>query len=147
MSSIASPQDNLAFGRRLSAVRATTGLSQIAFAEQLGLSLRAYADYERGEREAPVALFRALLHQFGIDPIWMLSGEGDTPQKAGARTTDFMQVVGIMEKIDAALALKRRKPTQPQRARILRLLYALAQQHGQITEAEVEHAVSAVVTR
>lgn len=147
MSSIVSSADNAAFGRRLAAVRATTGLSQTAFAETLGLSLRAYANYERGEREAPVALFRALFEQFGIDPIWMLSGEDETPQKAGARTTDFMQVVGIMGKIDAALALKRKKPTQQQRARILRLLYALALQRGQLSDSEVEHAVSAVVTR
>jgi transcriptional regulator with XRE-family HTH domain len=95
MSKVSSSDDNAAFGRRLTAVRATTGLSQSAFADALGLSLRAYANYERGEREAPVALFRALFERFGIDPIWLLSGADDTPQKAAARAMDFALVERI----------------------------------------------------
>lgn len=90
MTSISTAHDNAALGRRLAAVRAETGLSQTAFAKALGLSLRAYANYERGEREMPVALFRALYKTYGIDPGWLLNGPADQPVKrssaAGIRT-------------------------------------------------------------
>jgi len=85
MSSISSPESNKDLGRRLQAVRATTGLSQGEFAASLGLSLRAYANYERGEREMAVAVFRALFEVHGIDPAWLLVGPGDRPVMAPRR--------------------------------------------------------------
>ena len=147
MSSIANPGDNAAFGRRLAAVRATTGLSQTAFAETLGLSLRAYANYERGEREAPVALFRGLFEQHGIDPIWLLSGTDDVPQKAAVRTTDFALVERITRQIDARLAALRKKMKPEQRVRVLRALYALSLERGQLSDSEVEQVMSVAIAR
>lgn len=142
MSSIASPDDNAAFGRRLAMVRATTRLSQTAFAETLGLSLRAYANYERGEREAPVALFRALFEQYGIDPIWMLSGGDDTPQKAAARAMDFALVERITRQIDARLTAVRKRMKPAQRARVLRALYVLSLERGPLSDSQVEQVMS-----
>jgi transcriptional regulator with XRE-family HTH domain len=147
MSSIASAAENADFGRRLSLVRSTTGLSQTGFAESLGLSLRAYANYERGEREAPVALFRALFEQYGIDPMWLLSGTEDAPQKAAARAMDFALVERITRQIDARLAAVRKKMKPDHRARVLRALYALALERGRLTDAEVEHVVAVAVAK
>ncbi|MBS0576441.1 MAG: helix-turn-helix transcriptional regulator [Proteobacteria bacterium] len=141
MSSIASPEDNAAFGQRLAAVRAATGLSQTRFAETLGLSLRAYANYERGEREAPVALFRALFEQHGIDPIWMLSGTEPTPQRAAARALDFDLVERIDRLIDAYLTRARKKMKPTQRARVRRALYMLSLEGSSLSATQVEHII------
>lgn len=147
MSKVPSWEDNAAFGRRLVAVRASTGLSQSAFADSVGLSLRAYANYERGEREAPVALFRALFEQFGIDPVWMLSGADETPQKAAARAMDFALVERIVRQIDARLAVLRKKMKPEQRARVMRALYSLSVERGSLSDSEVEQVVSVAVAR
>lgn len=147
MSKLASCDENEAFGRRLIAVRASTGLSQGAFADALGVSLRAYANYERGEREAPVALHRALFEQFGIDPLWMLSGVDETPQKAAARAMDFALVERIVRQIDARLAVLSKKMKPEQRARVMRALYTLSVERGSLSESEVEQVVSVAVAR
>ncbi|MBS0290883.1 MAG: helix-turn-helix transcriptional regulator [Proteobacteria bacterium] len=142
MSSIASADDNAAFGRRLASVRATTGLNQTNFAATLGLSLRAYANYERGEREAPVALFRALFEQFGIDPIWMLSGTEPTPQRAAARALDFDLVERIDRLIESHLARARKKMKPAQRARVRRALYVLSMEGAALSPTQVEHLMA-----
>ncbi|MCI1711387.1 MAG: helix-turn-helix transcriptional regulator [Chiayiivirga sp.] len=146
MSKVSSSDDNAAFGRRLTAVRATTGLSQSAFADALGLSLRAYANYERGEREAPVALFRALFERFGIDPIWLLSGADDTPQKAAARAMDFALVERITRQIDSRLSGLRKKMKPEQRARLLRAIYTLSLARGAVDDSELDQVISAAVS-
>lgn len=84
MSQIATLDQNLAMGKRLAAVRAEAGLSQNAFAESLGLSPRAYANYERGEREAPTAVLRTIVEVYGVSPLWMLVGPGLVPVRATA---------------------------------------------------------------
>jgi transcriptional regulator with XRE-family HTH domain len=48
--------------------------SQFEFADTLGLSARAYANYERGEREMPAALLLRLYELFNVDPVWVLTG-------------------------------------------------------------------------
>lgn len=147
MSSIASPDQNDDLGQRLTAVRGTTGLSQGAFADTLGLSLRAYANYERGEREMPVALFRALYETYGIDPIWLLAGPGEQPVKAATRTMDFALVDTIVQCVDAELAAmgKRLKPAM--RLRILRAVYALSAEKGRLETGSVRELLSIAVRR
>ena len=147
MSSIATLDENVAFGRRLAAVRSTTGLSQGAFAATLGLSLRAFANYERGEREAPLALLRALFETYGIDPIWLLSGDSDTPKKAAARRMDFELVERITQKIDAQLASHRKKLKPEKRIQVLKALYSLALEHGKTTDSDVANVLSVAIRR
>ena len=89
MSKLSSEDDNLVMGRRLMAVRVASGLTQADFADKLGLSLRAYANYERGEREMPTALFRSLCETFRIDPLWQLTGPGEDPGLVGRRVLDM----------------------------------------------------------
>lgn len=135
------------FGRRLAAVRASTGLSQTAFAQTLGLSLRAYANYERGEREAPVALFREILEQYGIDPIWLLSGSGDVPQKTAARVMDFDFVDRMSQAINERLDAAGKRLKQEQRNTILRALYEMSLEQGEPSEADIKRLVSVAVGR
>jgi transcriptional regulator with XRE-family HTH domain len=147
MSSIASREQNVQFGRRLAAVRASTGLSQTAFAQTLGLSLRAYANYERGEREAPVALFREILEQYGIDPIWLLSGSGDVPQKTAARVMDFDFVDRMSQAINERLDAAGKRLKQEQRNTILRALYEMSLEQGEPSEADIKRLISVAISR
>ena len=70
MSKLSNDDQNIASGRRLVAIREESGLTQEEFADRLGLSLRAYANYERGEREIPTALFRAKLPYASVSAFW-----------------------------------------------------------------------------
>lgn len=78
MSNIASTNENVTIGRRLATLRQKLGFSQRDFAEKLEVSLRAYQNYERGEREIPAGLIRALYEVFRVQPVWLLLG-GDDP--------------------------------------------------------------------
>ncbi len=147
MSSIASPDQNIDLGQRLTKVRGTTGLSQAAFANTLGLSLRAYANYERGEREMPVALFRALYEIYGIDPVWLLAGPGEDPVKAATRTMDFALVDTIVQCVDTELAAMGRVLKPAMRQRILRALYALSAEKGHLEPDSARELLSIAVRR
>jgi Predicted transcriptional regulators len=68
-------------GIRLRAIRraAPQGgkfMSQGEFATALGLSLRAYQNYERGERPISKDLISSVVGVFGISTDWLLFGEG-----------------------------------------------------------------------
>ena len=147
MSSIASPDLNADLGQRLTRVRDTTGLSQAAFADTLGLSLRAYANYERGEREMPVALYRALYEIYGIDPVWLLAGSGEQPVKAATRTMDFALVDTIIQCVDTELAAMGKVLKPAMRIRILRALYALSAEKGRLDVGSVRDLLSIAVRR
>lgn len=75
MSKLATDDDRKAFGERLLLVRMWVYQSQFEFADTLGLAPRAYANYERGEREMPAAVFLRLYELFRVDPVWLLTGE------------------------------------------------------------------------
>lgn len=61
---------------RLLSVRKHVGLTQAAFAKKFGLSSRAYASYELGERELPSSLAIMLHDELSVSPTWLLTGEG-----------------------------------------------------------------------
>ncbi|MEW6646519.1 MAG: helix-turn-helix transcriptional regulator [Pseudomonadota bacterium] len=61
--------------RRASA-RGGKPMSQKELAEALGLSLRAYQNYERGDRPISQNLISAVMSVFGISPYWLLLGDG-----------------------------------------------------------------------
>lgn len=45
------------FSERLIQMRKSKGISQSAFAKEIGVSMRTYQDYEYGEREPQVTIF------------------------------------------------------------------------------------------
>jgi SOS-response transcriptional repressor LexA len=65
----------LGLGGRIRAVRGD--LSQQEFADRLGTSAQTIGRYERDERSPDAAFVRALMDRFGIDPRWLVTGEGE----------------------------------------------------------------------
>ena len=61
---------------RLATVRKDADLTQTEFAGRVGISRRAYVNYERGEREIPSAFVIKLYDNFSISPNWILLGKG-----------------------------------------------------------------------
>ncbi|MFL9996301.1 helix-turn-helix transcriptional regulator, partial [Paraburkholderia sediminicola] len=57
---MSSGESHADYHQRIAQVRQHFELSQAKMAERLGLSLRGYANYERGERAIPIDLVRAL---------------------------------------------------------------------------------------
>lgn len=60
---------------RLKRLRKHFGLSMPAFAKRIGVSPRAYLNYERGERELPLSGFKGVVLAFNVDIAWLLLGE------------------------------------------------------------------------
>lgn len=110
-------------GQRLSAVRSVSGLSQLEFAERLEVSGRAYAGYERGEREIPVALFRSLAERQGVDPLWMLLGTDQRPQLTRGRKLDEKLLEAIIQMLEEWQDKYHKIFKPAKKARLIRLLY------------------------
>lgn len=76
---MASTIEDVEVGARLRLLRMQSDLSQRQFADWLGISLRAYQNYERGERRIPADVVLMLSKSAGINQGWLLSGTG--PQR------------------------------------------------------------------
>ena len=122
-------------------MRAHFALSQTALAQRLGISLRAYQNYERGEREVPVALVHALYEQFRVDPVWLLTGAGSMmlaeDQHKRLDQTLLDRVVEAVEKFEADL----KKPLSVEhKSRLIGLLYEKSQLLNEVTGAKLSPA-------
>lgn len=53
----------------LKAIRESSGMNQLDFAKSLGLSERAYRNYERGSRSLPQGIRCSVLEHYGDDPV------------------------------------------------------------------------------
>lgn len=67
--------------RRFLAIRIEHKLSQQAFADALGISLRSEQNYERGARKIPSDVLFTASKVFNIDLIWILEGTGEKPRR------------------------------------------------------------------
>lgn len=125
MSSI---NENFPYHARVGAVRAHFSLSQTAMAERVGISLRAYQNYERGEREVPVVLVHALYETFRVDPVWLLTGVGPMilveDRGSGLDQVLLDRVVGAVEKFETDL---RKALSVEHKSRLIGLLYEKSQ--------------------
>jgi transcriptional regulator with XRE-family HTH domain len=61
-------------GARLAITRNETGLSQTEMAREIGVSLRAYHSYEKGDRGLPIEALVMLHAKFNSDVNWVLLG-------------------------------------------------------------------------
>ena len=128
---MSSSTDHGNYHQRVAQVREHLELSQDKMARQLGLSLRAYANYERGERAIPIELLRGLYEQFAVDPVWLLTGEGnmvfdrDVRYRLDQKTLDnvLMAVERIEQRLPVPLDAKKK-------ARLVGLLYEQCQLLG-----------------
>jgi transcriptional regulator with XRE-family HTH domain len=128
MSMSSSTNESHQYHQRVGKLRERFALSQTEMAERVGLSLRAYQNYERGEREVPVALVRALYAEFRVNPVWLLTGSGsmimseEQPMRLDQKLLD--RVVDAVEKfetgLDQALSVEHK-------SRLIGLLYEKSQ--------------------
>lgn len=133
MSKLSSEEENAASGRRLAAIRSANQMTQHEFAESLGLSARAYANYERGEREMPTSLFKSLVEVFGIDPLWLLTGsDTDLMYIAKSHPLDADLLESIVCLIEGWLTKHRRVLKPEKKARVIRLAYEHCIEQGQV---------------
>ncbi len=129
------------YHERVGRVRAHFALSQTAIAERLGLSLRAYQNYERGEREIPVALVHALYEQFRVDPVWLLTGAGSMmvaeDQRKRLDQPLLDRVVEAVEKFEADL---KRPLSIEHKSRLIGLLYEKSQLLSEVAGEKLSNA-------
>lgn len=128
LSKVATSIDKAALGQRLLAVRNAHRLPQAAFAARLGLSPRAYQNYERGERELPAAVLTTLHAKFGIDPLWVLVGPGSTPRQVVPNEAALLEHVVV--EVEKYLRATGKRLTPVKKARAVRFCYQKCVQTG-----------------
>lgn len=62
---------------RIKALRKELGMTQQAFADKLKISRDNVANYESGRREPTAAAVSLICTTFGVDEIWLRTGEGE----------------------------------------------------------------------
>jgi len=67
-------QNLRAIGRRLSHIRSSLGETQAEIADNIGVSLRTWQNYEQS-RSPPDAATLTALYYLGFDPVWILTGK------------------------------------------------------------------------
>ncbi len=82
------PQWFVKLGKRLLSVREQLSMTQVQFANLLGLSHRSYVAYELGYREPPLNLVIRLLEKTSVDSDWLLQGKGSEPRFKTAEDDD-----------------------------------------------------------
>lgn len=120
-------------GKRLLAVRMNAGLAQNAFAERLGVSPRAYQNWERGEREIQAGLLPALYEEFDIDPLWILTGPGEQPVHRDARP-NFDLVEEVVLAVELWLQRRHKMLIPKKKAQLVALLYKHFLNEGKVGE-------------
>lgn len=63
-------------GRRLRKLRTLLGMSQAAMGRALNVSLRTYQNWEYEQRSMPPTVVELLRVKFGVNPVWLTTGEG-----------------------------------------------------------------------
>lgn len=142
MSKLSNETSDREMGLRLTAIRDRSGLTQFEFAERLGLSPRAYGNYERGEREVPVALFKMLFDQFRIDPTWLLSGPDLEPMYTGMRRLDVELLQSVIQLVDGWLTKHKRTMKPEKKARVISLAYEHCVEEGKVDSAHLVEMLS-----
>ena len=85
----------------LSKLRKYLSLGQNEFALKLGITTRAYVNYERGERKPPYDILIKLSNDFNINLNWLIADNGEmfNTQQPSATDEELEQkVVEVMKK-------------------------------------------------
>lgn len=125
-------------GKRLAELRHIQGMTQKEFADVLNTSQSGYQNYERNGRDVPSSVFLTLYRKFGVDPIWLLTGERritdeerlDALERAVVRLREILQKSN--RQIDDSI----------KEARLIRLLYQYELKHGQMAEDQLESMIN-----
>ena len=68
-------------GARLRAIRERGRMSQVEFAELLGVSRGALINWEKDESEPPTSVLKLMRGHFDVDPEWLLNGDDLLPRR------------------------------------------------------------------
>lgn len=88
-------------------VRKTTLLAQSDFALKLGISPRAYINYERGERKPPYEMLNQLYEIYNVNLNWLITGKGEmfnlkqpsvNNEELEQKVVEVMKKYGVIEK-------------------------------------------------
>ena len=63
-------------GSRIKDLRKKLGLTQEEFAKKIGLARNSIANYEIGRREPTNAIITSICREFGVNEVWLRTGEG-----------------------------------------------------------------------
>ena len=97
------------FAKRLRAVREHLVVAERAeFASKLGIPTTMYATWERGKNEPPATAITLLRSIFGVNIIWLLTGEEEmfsqsSPTGAGALILDRAAMKLAIEAVEEGL--------------------------------------------
>jgi|SRR5690625_4428197 len=125
--------DSTAVGHRLANIRSSQGLSQVTMAKCLGISPRAYQNYERGEREIPASLLVALYHEFGVEPLRVLESVEDFT--AGSKIeldSEASRVAGAVRAVEAWLQKHDKHMHANEKADFIGLIYTTSKLRGTV---------------
>ena len=64
-------------GERIKDVRNSLGLTLEKFGEKLGVTKTAISRIEKGERSLTEQMTKSICREFGVDYIWLTTGEGE----------------------------------------------------------------------
>lgn len=78
-------------GERVKSLRASKGLSQQAFADQMNVSRSYLASVETGRQEPSFSLILSLITTFSVEPNWLFGVGGATPETANS-ASDFIPI-------------------------------------------------------
>lgn len=82
---------------RIKQVRKSTGLTQQEFADQLGISRGALANYEVGRNEPIDAIIAAICAKFAVNEAWLRTGEGE-PYIQLSRQAEIARIISAAMK-------------------------------------------------
>ena len=103
---------------RIGSLRKSLGFSQAEFAENLGLSLTAYKNYEKGSREPPASVLVLLCTLYDVVPAWLLIGESKIRSVLDVEKTEIcLQLLqNFTDKYNANI-------TKQQQAKLFNIIY------------------------
>jgi transcriptional regulator with XRE-family HTH domain len=142
MSILSTAKQDHVVGARLLSVRDAFGLTQGAMADRLRITMRAYANYERGDREMPLAVLHALYARLGVDPVWIMAGPGAEPVMSGQRRVDGDLLERVVALIEEGLRKSHRTLKPEKMARLIRLAYEHCAEQGEMDKPRVAEMLS-----
>lgn len=64
-------------GDRIKTVRSALGITQSEFSDRIGIKRNSISLIESGDRNTSEPVLRSISREFGVDYVWLKTGEGD----------------------------------------------------------------------
>lgn len=123
----------MTLGDRLAQVRAAQKLRQSEFAKELGVSLRAYTNYENDSADLPLKVLKVLHERYGVSMDWLVYAE---PKKVDPKLAEFVKelTAGLLQYMNT-----KRRFIHPRRgAEVAGFWFTKLANKEEIAESELE---------